>query len=127
MFDKNEILARLQNGENVEDIAKEFTEVINKANEAYKVQKEQESAEAHTQQMKIEDMHVILGLVNEWLHRYYDRDINNLTAEKVIEIYDAFKDYEITVKNYLDFLDKKGEDKPKTVFGDLFNPFNFTW
>ena len=130
MFDENEILVRLQNGESVDDIKNDFTEAINNANKEYWIQKEKESADAYTKQMKIEDMHVILDLVNEWLHRYYDRDINNLTAERVIELYEAFKDYEYTVKNYIDFVDKKDYfscffDKKNTgLFGNLFNPLN---
>ena len=89
MFDEKTILARLQNGEDIQKIANEMAVVINTANETYNKQKAEEAAKAK----RAEDLQGILDLLAEWIADYYNMDVEelkaDLTAESIIELMDS--------------------------------------
>ena len=63
MFDEKTILARLQNGEDVQKIADEMTTILNQANKAYADQKAaEEAAKKRNEVQKKEDLQEILNL-----------------------------------------------------------------
>lgn len=99
MFKVEDILARLQNGEDAGDIAEEMIKVVNTANEQYQ-KEEEEKAKAKAADIKnaqkMNDLQTIIDLAYEFCLEYYcdnDEDaklINdafaNLDAETVNEI-----------------------------------------
>jgi hypothetical protein len=75
---KEDILVRLQNGEQAEDIAKELVDALNAANDTF--QKEQEAQKAKEAEKaaieakhaaKVEDMQEILDLIHDFCIDYY--------------------------------------------------------
>lgn len=88
---EKDILARLQNGEDVEAIANELINMVNSAND--KFQKEKEAEKVNMK--KITDLQTILDLIHDFCLEYYcedDKDIDvlekafeDLTAEKVLK------------------------------------------
>lgn len=105
MFNTEDILARLQKGENIDDIAKEMTEALNSASETYTKQKEEEKAKAaeqKTNSMKIEYIQDFFNLVTGYINDFYpDTEINGqriadfgpLTDEEALELAAAIDGY----------------------------------
>lgn len=109
MFNTEDILARLQKGENVDDIAKEMTEALNSASETYTKQKEEEKAKAaaaaaeqKTNSMKIDYIQDFFNLVTGYINDFYpDTEINGqriadfgpLTDEEALELAAAIDGY----------------------------------
>ena len=101
MFDEKEILTRLQNGESIEDIANEMSNLINKVNKTYTDQKAaEETAKAKTEAQKKEDLQEILDMFTDWFNAYYDIDADGkLEADVVIELIDSIKEYVETLND----------------------------
>ena len=88
MFKVEDILARLQNGEDANDIANEMVNALNTANDQY--QKEEEAkakakaAEAHVKEVqKMKDLQEIIDLMHDFCINYYcetNEDINTVQA-----------------------------------------------
>ena len=88
MFKVEDILARLQNGEDAGDIAEEVIQAINTANDQF--QKEEEAkakkaaAEAHVKEVqKLQDLQEIIDLMHDFCINYYcetNDDINTVQA-----------------------------------------------
>jgi hypothetical protein len=88
MFKVEDILARLQNGEDANDIANEMVNALNTANDQF--QKEEEAkakkaaAEAHAkEEQKLQDLQEIIDLMHDFCIEYYcetDKDINTVQA-----------------------------------------------
>ena len=104
MFNEKDILARLQNGEDAQAIADEFAKVINSANKIYTDQKAaEEAAKAQAKQnaiQKKEDLQEILELFADWVKAYYNIDVENVTADQMIELVDALIDYAEALKDF---------------------------
>ena len=102
MFDEKTILARLQNGEDVQKIADEMATALNQANKAYAEQKAAEEAAKKNEVQKKEDLQEILDLFSDWFGTYYDMDVaelkSELKADQVIELVDSFKEYMEAIK-----------------------------
>lgn len=105
MFNTEDILARLQKGENVDDIAKEMTAALNSASETYTKQKEEEKAKAaeqKTNSMKIDYIQDFFNLITGYINDFYpDTEINGqriadfgeLTDEEALELAAAIDGY----------------------------------
>lgn len=95
MFDEKEILTRLQNGEDVQTIANEMANLINKVNKTYTDQKAaEEAAKKRNEVQKKEDLQEILDMFTDWFNAYYDIDADSkLEADVVIELIDSIKEY----------------------------------
>lgn len=119
---KENILARLQNGESAEIIANELVKALNDANDEYKAQKEAEAEAAKANKAKVEDMQEILDLLHDFWINYYcksNEDIDSveaafadLTAEKVIEIFDDAGKVAFEFQKQLEDLEKLFDFKP---------------
>ncbi len=80
-MDKNDILARLMNGESAEDIAKEMTAMLNDASKAYADQKKDKEKMARAE--------AVANAINDYA-AYVGYKGANLTAEDVIKVMDSF-------------------------------------
>ena len=88
MFKVEDILARLQNGEDANDIANEMVNALNTANDQF--QKEEEAkakkaaAEAHIKEVqKLQDLQEIIDLMHDFCINYYcetNEDIDTVQA-----------------------------------------------
>lgn len=93
MFDEKTILARLQNGENAQDIANEMAAMINAANKTYTDQKAAEEA-AKVEVQRKEELQEIIDLFIEWLETFYGVKVHEeVPADQVIELIDSLKEY----------------------------------
>ena len=120
MFDEKTILARLQNGEDVQNIANEMAAMINAANKTYADQKAAEEAAkaeaAKAEVQKKEELQSILDLFCDWFGTYYEMDVNDikseLKADQVIELIDSLKEYIEAVKGLETLFSVKNATKP---------------
>ena len=95
MFKVEDILARLQNGEDAGDIAEEVIQAINTANEQF--QKEEEAkakkaaAEAHVKEVqKMQDLQEIIDLMHDFCINYYcDTEVDIDTVHAAFATLDA--------------------------------------
>ena len=116
MFDEATILARLQNGEDVQKIADEMAAALNKVNKLYSDQKAKEEAERaaakRAESQKKEDLQEIIDLFMEWLSTYYNVDTQDkLTADQVIELIDSIFEYVEAMKGLEHMFAKKAPAK----------------
>ena len=95
MFDEKVILTRLQNGEDVQTIANEMANLINKVNKTYTDQKAaEEAAKAKAETQKKEDLQEILDMFTDWFNVYYGIETDDkLEADAVLELIDSIKEY----------------------------------
>lgn len=112
MFDVNDILARLQNGEDAQKIADEMAATLNLANKTYEDQKAKAEAEAKRAEIqKKEELQDILDMFVDWFGTYYGINTaevkEELTADQVIELIDSLKEYIDAIKGLESMFDKK--------------------
>ena len=100
MFDKADILARLQRGDTIEDIAKEMTDALNEADQAFKESeaKRLEEQKRITEQKRIYEakktaVEMMLDAVCDYLvaageDKLLD-EIHEIDTEKVIDLLDG--------------------------------------
>lgn len=98
MFDEKTILARLQNGEDAQDIANEIAAMINAANKIYTDQKAAEeaakAAAAKVEVQKKEELQAILDMFADWFKTYYDvKTKGKLEADMVLDLIDSIEEY----------------------------------
>ena len=119
MFTEKDILARLQNGEDVQKIADEMAKMINAANKTYTDQKAAEeaakAAAAKTEVQKKEELQSILDLFCDWFGTYYKMDVaeikSELKADQVIELIDSLKEYIEAIKGLESMFSMKNAPK----------------
>ena len=119
MFNEKDILARLQNGEDVQKIADEMAKMINAANKTYTDQKAAEeaakAAAAKAEDQKKEELQSILDLFCDWFGTYYGMNVEDLKselkAEQVIELIDSLKEYIEAVKGLESMFNMKNAPK----------------
>lgn len=109
MVNSKEILARLQNGEDADAIAKELVNALNEAKSAY-------NAEIAANKEKITDMEKILDSIYSFLIKYYCDDekdaqiinnvFDNLDAKRAIETIEEMGSVMIELDQQLKDLDK---------------------
>ena len=125
MFTEKDILARLQNGEDVQDIANELAAMINAANKTYTDQKAAEeaakAAAAKADVQKKEELQAILDMFCDWFGTYYEMDVaeikSELKADQVIELIDSLKEYVEAVKGLETLFSVKNATKPAAPIG----------
>ena len=119
MFNEKDILARLQNGEDVQKIADEMAAALNQANKAYTDQKAKEEADRvaaeKAEVQKREDLQEILNMFCDWFGTYYGMNIEDLKSElkadQVIELIDSLKEYIDAVKGLESMFSMKNAPK----------------
>ena len=104
MFTEKDILARLQNGEDVQKIADEMAKMINAANKTYTDQKAAEEAAkaeaAKRDVQKRKDLQEILDLFMDWLNAHYGIGAKgDVTADQVIELIESLQEYLEAIKD----------------------------
>ena len=86
MFKVEDILARLQNGEDANTIADEMVKALNTANEQFQKEEEEKAKAAEAQAKnakKLADLQAILDLMHDYCIDYYcdsNEDINTVKA-----------------------------------------------
>ena len=93
MYDVNDILARLQNGENADEIAQEFADALNGA-----IQKRnEEKAAADRKADKVATLTCILDDIIEFVEEFYpelivdeDIEVTPEDVENIIEVLDVY-------------------------------------
>ena len=86
MFKVEDILARLQNGEDANDIADEMIKALNTANEQFQKEEEEKAKAAEAQAKsakKLADLQEIIDLIHDYCIQYYCdnmEDINTIEA-----------------------------------------------
>ena len=105
MFNEKDILARLQNGESAEAIAKEMTAALNAANKTYAdekaaaAKKAEEEAKAKELAIQKKKEFAVLGKeFGEWMKKYYAT-----TAEEAAEFDKAFE--KVSVDDFVELID----------------------
>lgn len=141
MFDEKVILTRLQNGESVEDIAKELTDVLNKANHKYEDTKRvAEEAKRKREASKRSELKALIQMAGKWYNDYIatsekekielDQALQEIDLEEAIELVDSIHDLFVTFNRVADPpIQKKKETKPKQNTDDVISSFlkNMGW
>lgn len=106
MISSNDILARLQNGEDAQAIANEMVDALNTANEIFQKEEEAKRAAAEAvkgkELQKISDLQTILDLLKEFFTEYYCEDADD---EKTIN--EVFAD--LDAKSVITMIEEIGE------------------
>ena len=98
MFDMNDILERLRNGQSVDAIASELSEAINKANSTYQAEL---AAKEAAEQRKAEAITICCDSIADYVMHYLETAHPNLLKE-IVEI---DEDFEITGDHVKEFLE----------------------
>lgn len=117
MLNKDDILARLQNGESVETIADEIADVLNAANGEFQEEKRKAAeAEKGKELQKLADLQDIIDLMHDFCIEYYcenDEDINTvqaafatLDAKSVNKMIEDIGEYAIRLMKMEEYFDK---------------------
>ena len=114
MYSIEDILARLQNGEDAQKIADEMAAALNQANKAYADQKAaEEAAKKQNDAQKKEDLQEILDMFADWFKTYYGIETKGeLEADAVLELIDSIKEYVEALKGLETLFGVKNATKP---------------
>lgn len=129
MFDANDILARLRNGESVDDIASAMTSMLNDAEATYKKEQEQEAEKAKTlaTRKRAAAETIFSGVVDyfmaigqpEILNDYRDGKAYDEAIDEIVEGMDAlnstFAALSTLSKSLKDFDTPKATVAPSTI------------
>ncbi len=141
MFDEKVILTRLQNGESVEDIAKELTDVLNKANHKYEdTKRAAEEAKRKREASKRSELKALAQMAGKWYNDYiatteeekvaFGEALQEADIEEVIELFEGIHEIIVPLLSVIDLpVQKKKETKPKQNTDDVINTFlkNMGW
>lgn len=140
MFDEKVILTRLQNGESVEDIAKELTDVLNKANHKYEdTKRAAEEAKRKREASKRSKLKALIQMAGKWYNDYIatsekekielDQALQEIDLEEAIELVDGIHDLFVTFNRVADLPVQKKEKKVQKNTDDVINTFlkNMGW
>ena len=98
MFDMNDILERLRNGQSVDAIASELSEAINKANSTYQAEL---AAKAAAEKQKAEAIDICCDSIADYVMHYLETAHPDLLKE----IAEIDEDFEITGDHVKEFLE----------------------
>ena len=94
MFNYEDILAQMNNGATAEDIAKAFTEQLNKA---MRVQEEEAKAQSEHKEL-LADAAVVAQTFNDFTDKWYgDIAQHKITAEEILDVYELIAGLNIKV------------------------------
>lgn len=98
MFDMNDILERLRNGQSVDAIASELSEAINKANSTYQAEL---AAKEAAEKQKAENITICCDSIADYVMYYLETAHPDLLKE----ITEIDEDFEITGEHVKEFLE----------------------
>ena len=140
MFDEKVILTRLQNGESVEDIAKELTDVLNKANHKYEdTKREAEKAKQKREASKRSELKALAQMAGKWYNDYiatseeekvaFGEALQEADIEEVIGLFEGIHEIIVPLLSAIDPPTKKKEKKVQKNTDDVINTFlkNMGW
>ena len=141
MFDEKVILTRLQNGESVEDIAKELTDVLNKANHKYEdTKRAAEEAKRKREASKRSELKALAQMAGKWYNDYiatteeekvaFGQALQEADIEEVIGLFEGIHEIIVPLLSVIDPpVQKKKEKKVKKDTDDVINTFlkNMGW
>ena len=141
MFDEKVILTRLQNGESVEDIAKELTDVLNKANHKYEdTKRAAEEAKRKREASKRSELKALVQMIGKWYNDYiatteeekvaFGEALQEADIEEVIELFEGVHEIIVPLLSVIDPPVQKKEKKiQKKDTDDVINTFlkNMGW
>lgn len=120
----NDIVARIQKGEKVEDIASEMTTMLNKAQEEVKVQEAKKVAAAE-QDTKLNEIADRIAVALQDYLTLMGIDAEGLTGAEVRDMLDEFAPLMTKVKNLKVKIEKAPANSPEDVFGKWFKMMNW--
>lgn len=120
----NDIVARIQKGEKVEDIASEMTTMLNKAQEEVKAQEAQKHAEAE-QDAKLNEIADRIAVALQDYLTLMGIDTEGLTGAEVRDMLDEFAPLMTKIKNLKVKIEKAPVNSPEDVFGKWFKMMNW--
>ena len=140
MFDEKVILTRLQNGESVEDIAKELTDVLNEANHKYEdAKRTAEKAKQKRELAKRSELKALAQMAGKWYNDYiatteeektaFGQALQEADLEEVIELFENIHEIIVPLLGVIDPLVQKKEKKIQKNTDDVINTFlqNMGW
>lgn len=141
MFDEKVILTRLQNGESVEDIAKELTDVLNKANHKYEdTKRAAEEAKRKREASKRSELKALAQMAGKWYNDYiatseeekvaFGEALQEADIEEVIGLFEGIHEIIVPLLSVIDPpVQKKKEKKVQKNTDDVINTFlkNMGW
>ena len=136
MFDEKVILTRLQNGESVEDIAKELTDVLNKANHKYEdTKRAAEEAKQKRELAKRSELKALAQMAGKWYNDYiatteeekvaFGQALQEADIEEVISLFEGIHEIIVPLLSVIDPPIQKKEDLQEILdmFTDWFNAY----
>lgn len=119
-MNKNDILARLMNGESAEDIAKEMTSMLNDASKAYEDQKKKDNE-------KLDYAMAVANAINDYA-AYVGYKGAELKPEDVIKVMDSFlkfykdpSNFKIELPGFRFETSSKGTTKKSKTVDEILN------
>lgn len=120
----NDIVARIQKGEKVEDIASEMTSMLNKAQEEVKAQEAKKVAAAE-QDTKLDEIADRIAVALQDYLTLMGIDAEGLTGAEVRDMLDEFAPLMTKIKNLKVKIEKAPANSPEDVFGKWFKMMNW--
>lgn len=120
----NDIVARIQKGEKVEDIASEMTAMLNKAQEEIKAQEAKKVAAAE-QDAKLNEIADRIAVALQDYLTLMGIDAEGLTGAEVRDMLDEFAPLMTKIKNLKVKIEKAPANSPEDVFGKWFKMMNW--
>lgn len=120
----NDIVARIQKGEKVEDIASEMTSMLNKAQEEVKAQEAKKVAAAE-QDAKLNEIADRIAVALQDYLTLMSIDAEGLTGAEVRDMLDEFAPLMNKIKNLKVKIEKAPANSPEDVFGKWFKMMNW--
>lgn len=120
----NDIVARIQKGEKVEDIASEMTAMLNKAQEEIRAQEAKQVAAAE-QDAKLNEIADRIAVALQDYLTLMGIDAEGLTGAEVRDMLDEFAPLMNKIKNLKVKIEKAPANSPEDVFGKWFKMMNW--
>ena len=134
MFDEKVILTRLQNGESVEDIAEELTDMLNKVNHKYEDSKRvAEEAKRKREASKRSEFKALVQMIGKWYNDYiatteeekvaFSQALQEADIEDMIELFEGAHEIIRPLLSVIDPPAKKKEKKVQKNTDDVISAF----
>ena len=134
MFDEKVILTRLQNGESIEDIAEELTDMLNKVNHKYEDSKRvAEEAKRKREASKRSEFKALVQMIGKWYNDYiatseeekvaFGEALQEADIEDMIELFEGAHEIIGPLLSVIDPPAKKKEKKVQKNTDDVISAF----
>lgn len=134
MFDEKVILTRLQNGESVEDIAEELTDMLNKVNHKYEdTKRAAEEAKRKREASKRSEFKALVQMIGKWYNNYiattekekiaFSQALQEADIEDMIELFEGVHEITAPLLSVIDPPVQKKEKKIQKNTDDVISAF----